>query len=188
MAFAKKKVALLNASHWFGTLGQRGKEEVMTLARQVLANQGLMVVDEDSTRPWGGYLVVDPRQAVKFLRTFFGRKDDSSFRKSGPLSLKLMLIAPEQKLSWQYHRRRTELVRIIAGKLTLFLSGNDQQPSTGRPLTEGSELKIPPLLRHRMETGENWGIYAEIWEHSDTTNPSDESDIVRLTDVYKRLR
>jgi hypothetical protein len=33
---------------------------------------------------------------------------------------------------------------------------------------------------------DDWGIVAEIWQHTDESNPSDEDDIVRLQDDYSR--
>jgi mannose-6-phosphate isomerase len=33
---------------------------------------------------------------------------------------------------------------------------------------------------------DQWGVVAEIWQHTDVTNLSDESDIVRLQDDFGR--
>ena len=40
--------------------------------------------------------------------------------------------------------------------------------------------------RHRLIGLEGWGIVAEIWQHTDPENPSDEDDIVRLQDDFGR--
>ena len=40
--------------------------------------------------------------------------------------------------------------------------------------------------RHRLIGLDNIGVVAEIWQHIDIDNPSDENDIVRLQDDYKR--
>jgi mannose-6-phosphate isomerase len=40
--------------------------------------------------------------------------------------------------------------------------------------------------RHRLLGLNEWGIIAEIWQHTDATDPSDEDDIVRLQDDYGR--
>jgi len=40
--------------------------------------------------------------------------------------------------------------------------------------------------RHRLIGLSDFGIVAEIWIHTDTDNPSDEDDIVRLQDDYSR--
>jgi len=31
-----------------------------------------------------------------------------------------------------------------------------------------------------------WGVVAEVWQHEDPGNPSDENDIVRLDDDFDR--
>jgi mannose-6-phosphate isomerase len=40
--------------------------------------------------------------------------------------------------------------------------------------------------RHRLVGLEDWGVIAEIWQHTDASNPSDESDIVRVQDDFGR--
>ena len=40
--------------------------------------------------------------------------------------------------------------------------------------------------RHRLVGLENWGVVAEFWQHTDPDHPSDEDDIVRVQDDYKR--
>ena len=55
-----------------------------------------------------------------------------------------------------------------------------------------AELKIGDIIqlkqgeRHRLIGLSGWGIIAEIWRHTDPSNPSDESDIVRLQDDFGR--
>jgi hypothetical protein len=41
-------------------------------------------------------------------------------------------------------------------------------------------------MRHRLVGLGDWGVLAEIWQHTDLQNPSDEEDIVRLQDDYGR--
>ena len=40
--------------------------------------------------------------------------------------------------------------------------------------------------RHRLVGLDNWGIVAEIWQHTDAANPSDEEDIIRVQDDFGR--
>ena len=40
--------------------------------------------------------------------------------------------------------------------------------------------------RHRLIGLSEWGIIAEIWQHTDAENPSNEDDIVRLQDDFGR--
>ena len=41
-------------------------------------------------------------------------------------------------------------------------------------------------VRHRLIGLEDFGIVSDIWQHIDINNPSNEDDIVRLQDDYKR--
>jgi hypothetical protein len=40
--------------------------------------------------------------------------------------------------------------------------------------------------RHRLVGLNSWGMIAEIWQHTDINNPSDEEDIVRVQDDFGR--
>jgi len=40
--------------------------------------------------------------------------------------------------------------------------------------------------RHRLIGLNDFGVVAEIWQHTDVNNPSDENDIVRIQDDYGR--
>lgn len=40
--------------------------------------------------------------------------------------------------------------------------------------------------RHRLVGVDEWGIVAEIWQHTDAAHPSDEDDIVRVQDDFGR--
>ncbi len=37
---------------------------------------------------------------------------------------------------------------------------------------------------HRLVGVNEWGIIAEIWQHTDANNPSNEDDIVRVQDDF----
>jgi mannose-6-phosphate isomerase-like protein (cupin superfamily) len=94
-------------------------------------------------------------------------------------------VAPEKRLSWQYHFRREEVWKLVAGASEIVRSNTDEQ-------TNPLEMKIGELVildkgeRHRLLGKHNWGVVAEIWMHTDPENPSDEDDIVRLQDDYFR--
>ncbi len=38
--------------------------------------------------------------------------------------------------------------------------------------------------RHRLIGLNEWDIIAEIWKHTDASNPSNEEDIIRLKDDF----
>ncbi len=61
----------------------------------------------------------------------------------------------------------------------------DEQGETKR-LLPGSQVVLQIGERHRLVGLEGYGFVAEIWQHVDPENPSDEDDIVRLQDDYKR--
>jgi len=53
-------------------------------------------------------------------------------------------------------------------------------------LAPGAFIKLEQGERHRLIGLENWGIVAEIWQHTNPENPSDEDDIVRVQDDFGR--
>ncbi|MDI6828967.1 MAG: phosphoheptose isomerase, partial [Armatimonadota bacterium] len=54
-------------------------------------------------------------------------------------------------------------------------------------LYSGETIHIECGEMHRLAGAlDSWGRVAEIWEHVDPSNPSDESDIVRIQDDYAR--
>ena len=50
----------------------------------------------------------------------------------------------------------------------------------------GNKVVMEMGERHRLVGLENWGVVAEFWQHTDPNHPSDEEDIVRVQDDYKR--
>ncbi|MEY4964176.1 MAG: hypothetical protein RLZZ323_1495, partial [Bacteroidota bacterium] len=61
------------------------------------------ITSSDLNRPWGGFYVIDEAQAQQFADTFFDGLDVSTLKIGGKLSPKILLVAPEKRLSWQYH-------------------------------------------------------------------------------------
>ncbi|RYG21642.1 MAG: phosphoheptose isomerase, partial [Chitinophagaceae bacterium] len=49
-----------------------------------------------------------------------------------------------------------------------------------------NQIKLQQGERHRLIGLDDWGVVAEIWQHTDAENPSDESDIVRVQDDFGR--
>jgi len=50
----------------------------------------------------------------------------------------------------------------------------------------GNLISLEQGERHRLVGLDDWGVVAEIWMHTDPSNPSDEDDIVRLQDDFGR--
>lgn len=150
-----------------------------------LAGLNLRVVSNDFARPWGGFFVIDESQARQFAELFFPGVDLSSLRISGKLSPKILVVEPKKRLSWQYHHRRAEIWRAVSGVVGVVTSLTDEEKDTTH-LNPGDEIRLTQGQRHRLMGLNEWGVVAEIWQHTDAQNPSDESDIVRLQDDFGR--
>lgn len=146
---------------------------------------GYQIVDFDFKRPWGGFLVIDETQAQKFANQFFEGISVDSLKIGGKLSPKILIVNPQARLSWQYHHRRAEIWRVYQGNVAIIRSHDDTQkpPIT---LAEGDQVKLKQGERHRLIGLEEQSLVAEIWQHTDPENPSNEEDIVRLQDDFGR--
>jgi mannose-6-phosphate isomerase-like protein (cupin superfamily) len=143
------------------------------------------IVQKDKNRPWGGFFVIDEAQAEKFAEHFFPDENFESLKLSEKLSPKILMVAPGKRLSWQYHHRRAEIWRCIEGEVAVATSDTDNEEQK-HILKVGDKIILPQGKRHRLIGLDNWGIVAEIWQHTDATHPSDEDDIVRLQDDFGR--
>lgn len=162
-----------------------GKEEVFEQVKNYLEENGFSIVDSDQTRPWGGFFVIDEHQSQKFIDFFFSEVADSQKESSGKISPKILIVEKEKRLSWQYHHRRSELWKVIGGKVGVVQSESDiETPVQKKSLNDVITLRQGE--RHRLIGLETWGIVAEIWQHTDTNNPSNENDIVRVQDDFGR--
>ncbi|MBS1756097.1 MAG: phosphoheptose isomerase [Bacteroidetes bacterium] len=140
---------------------------------------------KDDTRPWGGFLVIDEEDAEKFIQVFFPHLTKDILSISGKLSPKILIVAPQKRLSWQYHHRRAEIWKLIGGEAGVVTSDNDTEKET-RHLNINDIVELKQGERHRLIGLNNWGVLAEIWRHTDAQHPSDEDDIVRVQDDFGR--
>lgn len=161
------------------------KAEVFEIVEEYLSKLGFVISSKDMERPWGGFFVLDETQIKKFSTEFFAEVELSESQLKQKLSPKFLLVAPGARLSWQYHHRRAELWKLIAGQSAIARSHTDEQGSVEHMLS-GEVVSLDKGERHRLIGTDNWGVVAEIWMHSDPENPSDENDIVRLQDDYSR--
>lgn len=150
-----------------------------------LGLQGLRIERKDIDRPWGGFFVIDESQARDFINLYFAGRDPEELLSGRKLSPKILVVAPHKRLSWQYHHRREEIWRVVEGPVAVAKSPNDRQPSPDRYNT-GQEIVFGMGDRHRLIGMDDWGVVAEIWQHTDPDHPSDEDDIVRLEDDFGR--
>lgn len=146
--------------------------------------RGLTVTSKDDTRPWGGFFVIEERQASAFIDAFFPGEDAAAIT-AQKVSPKILIVLPHARLSWQYHHRRAELWRVLEGPVAVMRSADDAEavPETH---AEGAVLRLVQGERHRLIGLEGYGVVAEIWRHTDAMNPSDEEDIVRVQDDFGR--
>jgi mannose-6-phosphate isomerase len=153
--------------------------------RNSLVNQGFEILSEDQSRPWGGFFVLAEEQAQQFSDTYFGGIKVDDLRISGKLSPKVLLVTPGQRLSWQYHNRRAEIWQVINGTVGIITSADDKQGDI-KEYGPGDRIVLQQGERHRAVGLDEWGIIAEIWQHTDPASPSDESDIIRVQDDFGR--
>ena len=146
---------------------------------------GYRIVDFDFKRPWGGFLVIDEKQAKKFADQFFEDITVDSLKIGGKLSPKLLIVNSNARLSWQYHYRRAEIWRVYKGTVGIIRSKDDDQKPL-LTLNEGDQVKLKQGERHRLIGLKQQALVAEIWQHTDPNNPSNEEDIVRLQDDFGR--
>jgi mannose-6-phosphate isomerase-like protein (cupin superfamily) len=155
---------------------------------KAVKNAGYTIVDLNDTKPWGAYVRMDGAQAGRFVADFFPGLTLEEARLGmldAELSPKLLIVAPNQRLSWQFHDRRAE-------RWTFFTEGAYVKSDSDK---EGALIIAQPGMvvqfqkgeRHRLVgVADKYAIVAEIWQHSDPKNPSNEDDIVRLADDYQR--
>jgi mannose-6-phosphate isomerase len=158
---------------------------VFEKTKTMLEHLNLKIVQEDRERPWGGFYVIDNDQADIFIKNFFPEENPADLKLTNRLSPKILFVAPEKRLSWQYHYRRAEIWKCVEGSVSVATSFTDEE-SERQTLNPGDKIKLKQGERHRLIGLEGWGIVAEIWMHTDAENPSDENDIVRLQDDFNR--
>jgi len=134
-------------------------------------------------KPWGFTLGIRPESVGQFVNLFFSDSD----LKSQQVSPRFLVINPNSRLSWQWHRKRNELWRVVQGPVGVILSNNDSQSSL-EVKNNGFLIEIGPEVRHRLVGLETIAIVAEVWVHTNSNNPSDRDDIIRVEDDYNRQK
>ena len=152
---------------------------------EIVTSQKLKVVDKDIKRPWGGFFVISEDYAQDFSNIYFNGLNTDELKISGKLSPKILIIAPNKRLSWQYHHRRSEIWKVVNGRIKIVTS-HDNVERKEKILKEGDEIRLSKRERHRIIGLKDYAVVAELWIHTDKDNPSDENDIVRVQDDYGR--
>jgi mannose-6-phosphate isomerase-like protein (cupin superfamily) len=161
------------------------KNEIFDKISAYTKGIGISVHKTDMERPWGGFFVIDETDAEKFIKYFFPEISQNDLIEGAKLSPKILLVEPGKKLSWQYHHRRAEIWKLVEGKAAVATSNTNVEENR-TTLGIGDIIKLKQGERHRLIGLDEWGVVAEIWMHTDPSNPSDEEDIVRLQDDFGR--
>ncbi|MFZ1257953.1 MAG: hypothetical protein WAQ25_00600 [Candidatus Saccharimonas sp.] len=147
------------------------------------------IAEVNADKPWGGYIRLADSDADRFLAEFFPGLNPDEARLGAAhaeLSPKILYVEPNQRLSWQRHDRRAER--------WVFLTSGGYHKSLD-PEVMGEMVQANPGDVVQFEAGEchrlvggsdGVTLVAEIWQHTDPTMHSDEADITRLQDDYKR--
>ncbi len=152
---------------------------------EFLKSNGFTICSSDLERPWGGFFVLEEKDARKFASLFFPELSFEIIENGNNLSPKILVVAPQKRLSWQYHFRRAEIWKLIDGTAGIIKSDSDE-PKPLENLNINETIVLEKGKRHRLVGLNTWGIVAEIWQHTDKDFPSDENDIVRLQDDFGR--
>lgn len=161
------------------------KLKTFSETENMLKQHGFIIANKDMDRPWGGFFVIDEDQAIKFASFYFPEENIDEIKITGKLSPKILIVAPHHRLSWQYHNRRAEMWKCIGNDVAVFTSDTDHE-SVKHIMHKNDIIKLKQGERHRLIGLDSWGLVAEIWQHTDADNPSDEDDIVRLQDDFSR--
>tara|TARA_B100000902_G_C27078143_1_gene797501 strand:+ start:549 stop:899 length:351 start_codon:yes stop_codon:yes gene_type:complete len=116
-----------------------------------------MIAKEFEKRPWGCFLVIH---------------DEPNYK------IKRIEVDPGERLSYQYHKKRSEAWTIICGDGLITLNGVEKD------FSNGDTILIPKGAKHRIE---NRGSEKLIFIEVQTGSYFGEDDIVRVEDDYNRI-
>lgn len=164
------------------------KPEFVNETIKALESAGYRVVEVNDGKPWGAYIRINGKQADAFVGEFFPGLSPIEARlgvEAAELSPKILIVAPSQRLSWQLHHRRSERWTFLTPG-GYYKSDTDEQGELCLAKL-GDVVQFAQGERHRLVgVDDYYTVVAEIWQHMDRGNMSDEDDIVRLADDYKR--
>ena len=150
-----------------------------------LSHEGFSIVDKNWRKPWGGFFVIEEQQAQQFANRYFDGINIDELKIGNKLSPKILVVAPLKRLSWQYHHRRAEIWQVVTGKVGISVSSTDEEGEV-KVYGPKDQIRLKQGERHRLIGLDDWGVVAEIWQHTDASSPSDEDDIVRVQDDFGR--
>ena len=149
-----------------------------------LIDLGFQIVDSNLEKPWGAYFCIDEHQVQKFSDKFFNGIDVDSLKIENKLSPKILIVKPNMRLSWQYHNRRAEIWQVYKGQVGVVQSDTDIEKEL-KNYMPADQIRLNQGTRHRLVGLADYGVVAEIWQHTDEI-PSNEDDIIRVQDDFNR--
>ncbi|MEI9958299.1 MAG: hypothetical protein WDM90_18795 [Ferruginibacter sp.] len=69
------------------------KELVFENVAEYLKQKDLAIAKQDSSRPWGGFFVIEENEAEKFIQLYFPHLTKDELNISGKLSPKILVVA-----------------------------------------------------------------------------------------------
>lgn len=161
------------------------KQVIFETVEKYLQSLSIVVASTDFERPWGGFFVIEDDSTETFINTFFPGYSYDEIANGLNLTPKILVAEPSKRLSWQYHHRREEIWSVVAGPVGVITGSTDEQGPV-RAVNAGEVVSFGTETRHRLIGLDTFGVVAEFWKHTDPANPSDESDIVRVEDDFRR--
>ena len=116
-----------------------------------------MISIESEERPWGRFLVIHDQPTYK---------------------LKRIEVDPGERLSYQYHHKRSEAWTIVGWVGNITLNGNTKEYKAGETIL------IPQGVKHRIENKRSEKV---VFIEVQTGTYFGEDDIVRIEDDYNRV-
>lgn len=164
------------------------KSDIIHDIKEYIAQCGYTIAEINGEKPWGGYLRFSSSDADNFIADFFPGLSPAEARmniEGAEVSPKILLVQAGQRLSWQFHDRRAERWTFITDGAYNKSIDDEQGDLVESP--KGTVVQFAKQERHRLVGAkDHYTIVAEIWQHTDSDNLSDEDDIVRLQDDYQR--
>ncbi|MFO8052913.1 MAG: mannose-1-phosphate guanylyltransferase/mannose-6-phosphate isomerase [Candidatus Omnitrophota bacterium] len=139
-------------------VGKRGKSQKIKEITKHLKDKNIKEANESVTiyRPWGSYTILEESPNYK---------------------IKKIIIKPKKRLSFQYHKKRSEHWVVIKGEAKVHI---DRKEFT---IAHNESAFVPQGKKHRLENPKNFSL--EIIEVQCGTYVG-EDDIIRMDDDFSR--
>ena len=173
---------------WGSDHNESDKSSIAVEVKRLIEAEGYQIVEENIDKPWGAYFRLSGQQADRFVEEFFPGLSALEARlgnEHAELSPKFLIVSPGHRLSWQYHDRRAE-------RWVFLTEGAYNRSATNEPgdlnvVEAGHVVQFAQGERHRgVGLPGKYTVIAEIWQHTDGEEMSNEDDITRLGDDYSR--